>query len=86
MVSNSSLKLGYREVKEYLDELEPLAAAAIACKITFDKVFGFKDGSNVLTNVCESIGHAIEDELQMRHYENKAPGLLQTLKKNLEQK
>ena len=31
------------------------AAAAIACKITFDKVFGYKGGSNVVVNVTESI-------------------------------
>jgi len=74
--------VAFRDIHEYLANLEPMAAAAIACKLTFDKVFGFKDGSNVLTNVCESIGHAIEDELQMRHYEEHAPGLLNVLKKN----
>ena len=45
------------------------AAAVITCKITFDKVFGYKEGCNLATNVCESIGHAIESECQMRHYE-----------------
>ena len=74
--------VAFKEIHQYLANLEPMAAAAIACKLTFDKVFGFKDGSNVLTNVCESIGHAIEDELQMRHYEEHAPGLLNVLKKN----
>ena len=69
-------------IKEYVSKLEPLASAAIACKITFDKVFGAKEGSNVLTNVCDSIGHAIENELQMRHYETHAPGLLKVLKDN----
>ena len=74
--------VAFKEIHTYLKDLEPLAAAAIACKLTFDKVFGFKDGSNVATNVCESIGRAIEDECQMRHYEKHAPGLLNTLKKN----
>ena len=74
--------VAFKEIHTYLKDLEPLAAAAIACKLTFDKVFGFKDGSNVATNVCESIGRAIEDECQMRHYEKYAPGLLNTLKKN----
>jgi len=32
--------------------------------------------------VCDSIGRAIEDECHMRHYEAKAPGLLEVLKKN----
>ena len=72
----------FKEINKYLKHLEPLAAATIALKITFDKVFTTKKGSNQLSTICESIGRAIEDELQMRHYENKAPGLLQTLKKN----
>ncbi len=72
----------FQLIKEYIAKLEPLAAAAIACKITFDKVFGSKEGSNLLTNVCDSIGHGIEDELQMRHYETHAPGLLKVLKDN----
>ena len=74
--------VAFRDIHEYLSKLEPLAAAAIACKLTFDKVFSFKEGSNFAVNVCDSIGHAIEDECQMRHYESEAPGLLNTLKKN----
>ena len=72
----------FKEIHKYLVGLEPLAAAAIACKVTFDKVFSFKEGSNFAVNVCDSIGHAIEDECQMRHYETKVPALLATLKKN----
>ena len=74
--------VAFKDIHVYLGKLEPVAAAAIACKITFDKVFGFKDGSNQATKVCEAIGCAIEDECQMRHYEEHAPGLLHTLKKN----
>tara|TARA_B100000287_G_scaffold6634_1_gene6395 strand:+ start:1691 stop:4036 length:2346 start_codon:yes stop_codon:yes gene_type:complete len=74
--------VAFKDIHQYIRDVEPLAAAAIACKVTFDKVFGFKDGSNLATKVCESIGHAIEDECQMRHYESKAPGLLNVLKKN----
>jgi DNA-directed RNA polymerase len=85
--TNNRIKEGktgraFKEINKYLEPLEPLAAATIALKITFDKVFTTKKGSNQLATICESIGRAIEDELQMRHYENKAPGLLQTLKKN----
>ena len=72
----------FKEIQTYLADLEPLAAAAIACKLTFDKVFSYKDGSNQIVNVCDSIGHAVEDECQMRHYEKHAIGLLETLKKN----
>ena len=74
--------VAFKDIHQYLFTIEPLAAAAIACKLTFDKVFSFKEGSNYAVNVCDSIGHAIEDECQMRHYEEHAPGLLNTLKKN----
>ena len=72
----------FKEIQTYLADLEPLAAAAIACKLTFDKVFSCKEGSNALVKVCESIGNAVEDECQMRHYEQNAPGLLKVLKDN----
>ena len=71
----------FQLVKEYVSQLEPLASAAIALKITFDKVFSYKQNSDQLTAVCEAIGHAVEDECQMRFYEREAPGLLNTLKK-----
>ena len=71
----------FKDIHIYLKEIDSQSAAAIACKLTFDKVFGYKDKSNLATNVCEGIGRAIEDECQMRHYELKAPGLLHTLKK-----
>jgi len=74
--------IAFKDIHQYLKGLEPLAAAAIACKITFDKVFSFKEGSNFAVNVCDSIGHSIEDECQMRYYEDAAPALLQTLKNN----
>ena len=57
----------FKEIQQYLSDLEPLAAAAIALKLTFDKVFSYKDGSNQLVKVCEAIGHAVESECQMRH-------------------
>jgi len=72
----------FREIKQYLADIEPLAAAAITCKITIDKVFSCKDESNQIVNVCDSIGKGIENEAQMRHYQLHAPGLLETLKKN----
>ena len=66
--------VAFKEIATYLTDLEPLAAAAIACKITIDKVFSVKEGSNQLVNVCDSIGKAVESECQMRHYERHAPG------------
>ena len=72
----------FKEIHKYLADIEPLAAAAITCKITIDKVFGYKEGSNQIQNVCDAIGKGVENECQMRHYERHAPGLLATLKKN----
>jgi len=72
----------FQLIKTYVAQLETLASATIALKVTFDKVFSYKDKANQAVNVLDSIGRAIEDECQMRHYEAKAPGLLETLKKN----
>ena len=74
--------VAFKEIHTYLRDMEAATAAANACKITFDKVLGYKDGCKLATNVCESIGHAIEDECQMTHYETHAPALLNVLKKN----
>ena len=74
--------VAFKEIHQYLTGLEPLAAGGIALKITFDKVFSTKKGSDQVTQVCEAIGTAIEAECQMRHYERCAPGLLNTLKQN----
>lgn len=72
----------FKEIKVYLSDLEPMASAAIAIKLVFDKVFSTKKNSNQLVEVCDAIGAAVEAECQMRHYEREAPGLLETLKKN----
>ena len=72
----------FQLIKTYVSQLETLASATIALKVTFDKVFSYKDKANQAVSVCGAIGRAIEDECQMRHYEAKAPGLLETLKKN----
>ena len=74
--------VAFKEIKHYLADVEPLAAAAIALKVTFDKVFSVKEGSDQLVEVTDAIGSAVEAECQMRHYERSAPGLLNTLKKN----
>ena len=81
-IHKGSFGVTFKEIHQYLKDVESLAAAAIACKITFDKVFSYKEGSNQATKVCESIGRAVEAECQMRHYEKCAPGLLNTLKEN----
>ncbi len=72
----------FKDIHTYLQLIDSQSAAVIACKLAFDKIFSYKQGANIATNVCESIGHAIEDECQMRHYLNHAPGLLTKLKEN----
>ena len=72
----------FKELRTYLSMIEPEAAAAIACKVTFDKVFSAKESSNEVPSVTEGIGRAIENECQMRHYERECPGLLKKLKDN----
>ena len=72
----------FATIAVYLNDIEADACAAIALKLTFDKVFSFRDDANVLVNVCNSIGTAVEQECQMRYYEREAPGLLKQLKDN----
>ena len=72
----------FKEIHQYLEPIDPGAAAAIALKITFDKVFSYKDKGNLLLTVCESIGTAVEQEAQMQFYEKNCPGLLNTIQKN----
>jgi DNA-directed RNA polymerase len=79
-LKRGAVGVAFKEIQQYLADIEPLAAAAIACKLTFDKVFSYKDGANKIAKVCESIAQAVEDECQMRHYERTAPGLLKTIK------
>ena len=70
----------YDIITTYLPQLETLTSATISLKVTFDKVFSYKDKANQAQNVCDAIGRAIEDECQMRFYERTAPGLLHHLK------
>ena len=74
--------VAFKEIHQYLTDLDALAAGAIALKLTFDKVFSTKKGSDQATEVCDAIGSAVEAECQMRHYERNAPGLLNVLKQN----
>ena len=72
----------FKEIKHHLKTVEPLAAATIALKITFDKVFSYKQANSQLSNVVDAIGKAVEEECLMRYYEQEAPGLLHVLKEN----
>ena len=70
----------FKEIIQYLSDIEPEAAAAIACKVTFDKVFSPKPKSNLVQSVTDSIGTALENECMMRYYERNVPGLLKYIK------
>ena len=72
----------YKEIAHFLKDIEPMAAAAIACKVVFDRVFSADNKASHLVNVANAVGQALENECQMRHYEQNAPGLLNVLKKN----
>ena len=72
----------FKEIKALLKDIEPEAAAAIACKVTFDKVFSPKPRNALVQNVTDAIGQAIENECMMRYYERTVPGLLHTIKEN----
>ena len=74
--------VAFAEIKHYLADVEAEVAAAIACKLTFDKVFGVKPASSQIQNVTDAIGAALEAECMMRHYEREVPGLLHTLQEN----
>ena len=65
--TNSRIHLGkngvaFREIREFLKDIEPEAAASIACKVTFDKVFSSKPRNSTVQNVTDAIGQAIENE------------------------
>ena len=71
----------FKEIHRYLEPIDASAAAAIALKIVFDKVFAIKD-ANKLQDITKAIGIAVEQEAQMQFYEKNCPGLLETIKKN----
>jgi len=81
-ITNGRAGENFKEIHEYLKDLEPEAAAAIACKITFDKVFSTKPKANTVSGVTDAIGKAIENECMMRYYEANVPELLHSLKEN----
>ena len=74
--------VAFRDIHSQLANIDTESAAVIACKITFDRVFSYKEKANQAVNVCDAIGRAVEDECHMRHYESHAPGLLNVLKEN----
>ena len=72
----------FAHIRQYLADLEPEAAAAIALKVLFDRVFSVKPHQAVVTNIADGIGTAVENECMMRHYERNVPALLKVIKDN----
>ncbi len=66
-IKEGKLGVAFKEINQYLSGLEAEAAAAISCKVTFDKVFSTKPKSNLLQSVTDAIGQALENECMMRH-------------------
>ena len=81
-IKQGSAGVNFKEIHQYLEDFEAEAAAAIACKLTFDKVFSTKPKANTVSSVTDAIGQAIENECMMRYYETNVPGLLHSLKEN----
>jgi len=81
-INEGKIGVAFREIRHYLADVEPEVAAAIASKVTFDKVFSPTPSQSKVQNVADAIGSALENECMMRHYERTVPGLLQTLKDN----
>ena len=81
-IHEGKIGVAFAEIKQYLQGIEPEVAAAIASKVTFDKVFGTKPNSAQIQNVTDGIGAALEAECMMRHYETNVPGLLHVLQEN----
>ena len=72
----------FATIHQYLAGIEPEAAAAIALKLTFDKVFSPKDKANEIANVITAIGHALEQEAQLRWYEAQDPDLMDRIRRS----
>ena len=81
-INEGKIGVAFREIRHYLADVEPEVAAAIASKVTFDKVFSVTPSASKVQNVADAIGTAVENECMMRHYERTVPGLLEVLKKN----
>jgi DNA-directed RNA polymerase len=69
-------------IHQYLEGIEPGAAAAIALKLTFDHVFSPRDKANEIANVITAIGRALEQEAQLRWYEAQDPDLMDRIRRS----
>ena len=66
----------YKAFAEHLDNLEDIAIAAIALKVTFDYVFSLNRDHDALTAITLAIGTYLEQECKFRWYRHHHPGLM----------
>ena len=71
-----------KKILEHVNAIDTESACAITLKLVFDKVFSYRKKNSTIASIVEAIGSAIEAELQIRFYENTAPGLFKHLKDN----
>ena len=74
--------VSFRDIHQYLSDIEPEVAAAITCKVAFDKIFSVKPKHQLVQHITIGIASAVEDECMMRYYEKNVPGLLKYIKDN----
>jgi DNA-directed RNA polymerase len=72
----------FKEIHQYLNDVEPEVLATIAVKVLFDCIFSPREETSRLAHIANSIGQGIEAECQLRFYETDAPELLQSIKRN----
>ena len=72
----------FKEIQTYLHDVKPEILAAIACKLTIDKVFSVKENASQIQNVADCIGQAVEDECKLTFYQANVPGLFHKIKEN----
>lgn len=73
--------VAFAEVCHYLEPIEAEAAALLVLKVVFDRVFSPKDRANEIANVITAIGHAVEQEAQLRWYKDQDPELFDRIKR-----
>jgi DNA-directed RNA polymerase len=72
----------FKELHQYLSDIDTESTALITLKIIFDNVFSYKEDSKKVVTVADAIGSAVEAECQMRFYERTDPKILDRIKRN----
>ena len=67
-INEGKIGVAFREIRHYLADVEPEVAAAIASKVTFDKVFSPTPSQSKVQNVADAIGSALENECMTVSY------------------